>query len=101
VAQGPCRLNITWERLVALKAATASAAAAGAAEVMTGGLGQLTSPPDRVVWACVAQRRTAGGCPTRVGGGAAMECFIYIESDGWWEWMGPDGPSLLGMGPPL
>jgi hypothetical protein len=101
VADGPCRLNITWERLVALKAATASAAAAGAAEVMTGGLGQLATPPDRVVWACVAQRRTIGGCPARAGGGAAMECFVYLEGGGWWEWMGPDGPNLLGAGPPL
>jgi hypothetical protein len=99
VASGPCQLNITWEGLVALKNATARAASTGLAEVRTGGLGRMAAPPDRVVWACVAQRRTTGGCPARAGGGAAMECFAYVEGAGWWEWMGPDGPGLLGVGP--
>ncbi len=84
---GPCSLNLTWEVLVALKAEGAL--------VRTGGLGLLSRPPNFLVWACLGAGHTSGDCPSRRQG--AAECFKYNEIQNVWEWMGLDGPGVLGF----
>jgi hypothetical protein len=84
---GHCSLQLTWEELVALKA--------GGALVRTGGLGLLSRPPNYLVWACLGSGHTSGDCPRwRAGTG---ECFQYNEVQRVWEWMGLEGPTVLGF----
>ncbi len=84
---GQCSLPMTWEELVVLKASGAL--------VRTGGLGQLSRPPNFFVWACLGAGHTSGDCPSRRQG--AAECFQYNEAQRVWEWMGLDGPEVLGF----
>ena len=84
---GQCSLQLTWEELVALKASGAL--------VRTGGLGLLSRPPNFLVWACLGAGHTSGVCPSRREG--AAECFQYHEVKQVWEWMGLEGPAVLGF----
>jgi hypothetical protein len=84
---GQCSLQLTWEELVALKAQGAL--------VRTGGLGLLSRPPNFLVWACLGIGHTSGDCPSRREG--AAECFQYNEAQRVWEWLGLEGPEVLGF----
>ncbi len=85
--EGTCALNMSWESIIALKVQ--------GAPIRTGGLGNLAIPPDRMVWVCVGKNQTTGICSTTHE--VAAECFIYHESEMRWEWIGLNGPQILGL----